>query len=86
MTLCRVVVVQIHVPTPASLAQSAEHQTFNLRVVGSSPTRGYSPRHDLNCLIRESSITANPHLWGGNTSTIIDWKITVRIRWHPKLF
>ena len=27
----------------ASLAQLAEHQTFNLRVVGSSPTRGYSP-------------------------------------------
>jgi hypothetical protein len=46
LTLCHVVVVQIHVPTPASLAQSAEHQTFNLRVAGSSPARGYSPRYD----------------------------------------
>ena len=31
----------------ASLAQSAEHQTFNLRAAGSSPARGYSPRHDI---------------------------------------
>ena len=31
----------------AAVAQSAEHQTFNLRVVGSSPIRGYSPRQDF---------------------------------------
>ena len=28
----------------AAVAQSAEHQTFNLGVVGSSPIRGYGPR------------------------------------------
>ena len=31
----------------APLAQSVEHQTFNLRVVGSSPTRGYVVGSDI---------------------------------------
>ena len=40
----------------APLAQSVEHQTFNLRVVGSSPTRGYmSLGQTLNDTIRTYS-------------------------------
>ena len=31
----------------ALLAQSVEHQTFNLRVVGSSPTRGFVVESDI---------------------------------------
>jgi hypothetical protein len=32
----------LHLQSAARLAQSVEHQTFNLRVKGSSPLMGYS--------------------------------------------
>ena len=37
LTLCLVVVVQIHVPTPSLVSSVVEHTTFNRRVTGSSP-------------------------------------------------
>ena len=35
----------------ASLAQSVEHQTFNLRAAGSSPARGFVIHRTLNDVI-----------------------------------
>ena len=46
------------VPLSAPLAQSVEHQTFNLRVVGSSPTGGsLSKKHTAKHYILIDEIT-----------------------------
>ena len=52
----------------ALLAQLAEHLTFNQRVAGSSPARGYSPGQDFKLSIKgvsynpDTSRTFNPNV------------------------